>query len=97
MPHVNVKTEVESNHGWEFEVEITDRDDLYQYTVTLNWSDYDLWSRGQVSPEKIVYAVFAFLLDNEPASMIMSKFDCAITRRYFPEIDQQISKYINQE
>ena len=90
MTQINVKTENESPRGWAFAVELTDNGTTHQYDVTLSWSDYDLWSHGRVAPERVVKAAFEFLLDNEPASAIMSKFDCAVIRRYFPEVDSEL-------
>lgn len=94
---VIVQTEMELARGWEFEVDVPEGEHTHQFKVKLSWSDYDLWSRGQVSPEKVVMAVFAFLIDREPVSMIFSKFDCAVVRRYFPEVDEKIGDYVHKQ
>jgi len=47
---------------------------------------------GRVAPEKVVDAAFRFLLDREPASSILENFDCAVIRRYFPEVDRELPK-----
>ena len=35
-------------------------------------------------------AVFEFLLKKEPASSILTDFDCSVIRRYFPEVDREL-------
>ena len=89
MTRILIKTETEKNNGWDFEVEVQDAD-VHHHHVSLNWSDYDLWSRGKVAPEKVVKAVFRFLLEREPAETIFKRFDCAVVRRYFPEVDKTL-------
>ena len=94
MARIDVKTEEDSPRGWAFEVEVEDGGRTRAYAVTLSWSDYDLWSHGQVAPERVVRAAFEFLLRREPAGSILSRFDCALIRRYFPEVDQELSKLL---
>lgn len=90
MADISVKTESDSGRGWTFQVEIDDDGRPHAYEVTLNWSDYDLWSRGQVAPERVIQAAMQFLLEREPATAILPRFDCAIIRRYFPEVDKTL-------
>ncbi|MEX2671343.1 MAG: hypothetical protein WD294_04445 [Phycisphaeraceae bacterium] len=90
MADITVKTESDSSRGWTFHVEIDDDGRTHAYDVTLSWSDYDLWSRGQVAPERVVQAAMNFLLEREPATAILPRFDCAIIRRYFPEVDKTL-------
>ncbi len=90
MAEIDVKTETDSSRGWRFTVEVNDDGRTHEYTVDLSWSDYDHWSHGRVAPEKVVHHAFRFLLQREPASAILSKFDCAVIRRYFPEVDREL-------
>jgi spore germination protein YaaH len=92
MADIRVKTETDSSRGWTFAVELADGGRTRDYTVTLSWSDYDHWSHGRVAPERVVQAAFEFLLARESADQIMSQFDCAIIRRYFPEVDSELPK-----
>ena len=94
MARIEVKTEEDSPRGWSFGVELTDEGRRREYSVTLSWSDYDLWSHGQVAPERVVRAAFEFLLSREPADAILSKFDCAVIRRYFPDVDRELPKLL---
>lgn len=90
MAQIEIGTETEGKNQWSYEVRVTENGRPYDYMVTLSWPDYDLWSHGRVAPEKVVRAAFEFLLTKEPASSILSKFDCSLIRRYFPEVDQEL-------
>ena len=90
MPQIEIGTETEGDNHWSYDVTVRDGSQAYTYQVTLSWSDYDLWSHGRVAPERVVRAAFEFLLKNEPPSSILSRFDCAVIRRYFPEVDSEL-------
>ncbi len=95
MDHtINILTEVDNERGWTFTVELSDDGAEHRYTVTLGWRDYDHWSHGRVAPERVVRAVLRFLLERESPAQIMPRFDCAVIRRYFPEVDQALPKLI---
>lgn len=90
MATIDVKSETEGTNHWAYDVGIDDDGDHFDYRVTLSWSDYDLWCRGRVAPEKVVHAAFEYLLARESAASILSKFDCSLIRRYFPEVDKEL-------
>ncbi|MBI1371104.1 MAG: hypothetical protein GC162_20940 [Planctomycetes bacterium] len=94
MANVDVKTEEDTGHGWKFQVAVDEDGRRHDFDVTLNWADYDLWCHGQVSPERVIKAAFAFLLSREPVGAIMRKFDCAVIRRYFPEVDKELKSLL---
>lgn len=90
MTSIDVRTELEGRNQWTYKVRLTADQHCMDYTVRLNWADYDLWSHGRVAPERVVKAVFEFLLKKEPASSILTDFDCSVIRRYFPEVDREL-------
>ena len=94
MPDIQIGIETEGKNHWSYEVTVDDGGERYDYHVTLSWSDYDLWSRGRVAPEKVVRAAFEFLLEREPASSILGRFDCSLIRRYFAEVDRELPKMV---
>lgn len=94
MPTIDIGTETEGPNHWAYEVCVTDNGHKHQYRVTLSWLDYDLWSHGRVAPERVVRAAFEFLLQREPASSILPKFDCSLIRRYFAEVDRELPKLV---
>ena len=93
MADIEILTETEQPNHWAYQVRVFSQGRTHDHHVTLNWSDYDLWCKGRIPPEKVVKAAFAFLLDREEARQILSRFDCSVIRRYFPQVDQQINRY----
>jgi hypothetical protein len=91
MPTVTIGTETEAANHWSYDVQVVDdAGRRHDYRVTLSWSDYDLWSHGRVAPQRVVDAIFRYLLAREPAGEILSKFDCSVVRRYFPQVDRDL-------
>jgi hypothetical protein len=90
MANIDIQSETQLDNGWSYQVTIDDNGSKYHYSVTLNRSDYNLWSPAQVPPAKVIEAAFEFLLEREPASSILSRFDCAVIRRYFPKVDSEL-------
>jgi len=90
MADIEVGQETESDNHWAYDVSVFADGRKHDYRVTLSFQDYDLWSRGRVSPSRVVESAFKFLLKNEPASAIMDKFDCSVIRRYFPQVDEEL-------
>ena len=94
MAEIEIGTETEGEHGWSYEVSVFEGGRTHGFDVTLSFSDYDLWSHGRVPPSRVVEKAFEFLLDNEPPGDILSRFDCSIIRRYFPDVDQDLPKRV---
>lgn len=90
MAEIEIGREQESDNQWRYDVTVFDAGRTHHYDVTLSYADYDLWSHGRVAPSRVVEAAFEFLLDHEPATSIMSRFDCSVIRRYFPQVDEQL-------
>ncbi len=88
MADIEIGQEVEGANHWTYDVSVYDGGQRHRYDVTLSWSDYDHWSGGRVPPAEVVEAAFRFLLEREPATEILAKFDCSVIRRYFAEVDQ---------
>jgi hypothetical protein len=89
--HIGPETDDKARRCWGYEVRVTDdAGGSHDYRVTLSWSDYDLWSHGRIAPEKVVHAVFRYLLQREGPDRILSKFDCGVVRRYFPQVDREL-------
>lgn len=94
MAEIEIGTETEGDSGWTYEVRVFDSGRTHDYEITLSFSDYDLWSHGRVAPSRVVDAVFRFLLQNESATAILSRFDCSLIRRYFPKVDRELPKMV---
>ncbi|MFW6336639.1 MAG: hypothetical protein ACOC3G_05885 [Phycisphaeraceae bacterium] len=92
MAEIEVGTEQETQTHWRYPVKVYDHGKTHEYDVSLSFQDYDLWSHGSLPPSKVVEKAFRFLLSKEPPSAILSKFDCSVIRRYFPEVDAELPK-----
>ena len=47
-----------------------------------------------VPEEELVRASFAFLLDREPATSILTRFSLDVIGRYFPEYTSELRDYL---
>ncbi|HEV8252799.1 MAG TPA: hypothetical protein VGQ66_05395, partial [Candidatus Limnocylindria bacterium] len=54
----------------------------------------DLIERVGADPAAIVRATIAFLLDREPPTSIMDRFDCSVVEGYFPEYETELPRYL---
>ncbi len=87
---VEIGTETEAATHWSYAVRVFSEGRTREHRVTLSFQDYDLWSHGRVAPSRVVEACFVFLLERESAAEILERFDCAVIRRYFPEVDKEL-------
>jgi len=94
MAEIEIGEETDGQNQWAYPVRIFSNGQTHEYQVTLSWADYDLWSRGRVAPSEVVERAFEFLLQREPPTAIMGKFDCSVIRRYFPEVDEELPRMI---
>ena len=63
------------------------------HEVTLNHDTYIKISKNLVTPEKLIYFSFVFLLERESNQSILSKFNLEIVQTYFPEYSNEIKNY----
>ena len=63
------------------------------HEVTLNQDAYIRISKNLVTPEKLIYLSFVFLLERESNLSILSKFNLEIIQIYFPEYSNEIKNY----
>jgi hypothetical protein len=75
-----------------FSVRVTDAGSESSYTVTLSGADWERLGQGYPSPESLVEASFAFLLEREPKEQILASFDLTDISQYFPDFERSISK-----
>jgi hypothetical protein len=78
--------------GWVCEVEVEDQGERTRHTVMVSASDLRRWGRGEdgAAVEDLVRRSFDFLLEREPPSAILRRFDLSVIERYFPDYDQQL-------
>jgi hypothetical protein len=74
-----------------YEAEVTHQGEHYSYRVSV---PDDLVERTSAEPAAIVRATVAFLLDREPPTSIMERFDCSVVSGYFPEYEAELPRYL---
>jgi hypothetical protein len=74
-----------------YEAEVTQQGGRYAYLVSV---PDDLVERTGADPATIVRATLAFLLDREPPTSIMARFDCSVVSGFFPEYEAELASYL---
>lgn len=89
------RIKVESIGGppnYEFQVLVAEGGTRTRHQVRLKKQDYDRYVAHRpdtfIAPEQVVETAFRFLLEREPQSAIMSKFDVRVISKYFPEFER---------
>jgi hypothetical protein len=72
--------------GYRCTVDVADASGTSHHVVRVSGKDFQRWGRGR-SAEELVRDSFAFLLEREPKESILTDFDLALIRRYFPDYD----------
>lgn len=62
------------------------------HTVKLTDDYYRKLTAGKVSPQTLIEKSFEFLLEREPNSSILLRFDLPLIQRYFPEYEKTLTK-----
>lgn len=80
------RIEVEALGGERFRVRVRGAEQT-GHEVTARAADVQRYG-GDVAAEALIEASFAFLLEREPASAILRRFELPVIERYFPEYPQ---------
>jgi len=80
--------------GWVCDVQVEARGESSRHSVTVSAAELARWGGGEdeAAVEDLVRRSFDFLLEREPPSSILRRFDLSVIQRYFPEYDQQMSR-----
>jgi len=91
MAQVTVEEETEEPRGWRFRIRIEgDETPAGAVDLRLDWSDYDLWSRGRTPPSRVAAALVEFLLARAGEKGLRRSFDAARVRREHPDVDESL-------
>ena len=79
--------------GWQCEASVDDGGTSGRHVVTVAAEDADRLAAAhdQRGVERLVDETFAFLLEREPRSSILTTFDLTVVSRYFPDYDAEIA------
>jgi hypothetical protein len=86
---VEIVTQAIDGKGWQADVTVDSQRYSYQVTVPD-----DLAERVGADPAAIVRATIAFLLDREPPTSILPRFDCSVVAGYFPDYEAELPRYL---
>jgi hypothetical protein len=73
--------------GWACTVTVGDDPPATSHRVRVSTADLGRYAPPATTPERLVEASFAFLLEREPRESILGEFDLQVISRYFPEYD----------
>jgi len=89
VAEIDVQT-TERDDSYEFRVTVREASSESRHRVTVKKSDYEDLVGGKASPEELVRESFRFLLEREPKESILGSFDLLVINRYFPEYRARI-------
>jgi hypothetical protein len=90
----NYMIEVRHLSGDQYEVTVTDGT-VTIHQVTLKEADRVRLSGADISGDALIAESFRFLLEREPNTSILRKFDLSVIGSYFPEYERDIRKRLS--
>ncbi|HEV3103572.1 MAG TPA: hypothetical protein VG426_14690 [Candidatus Dormibacteraeota bacterium] len=86
---VEVRAEA-TGDAWLCTVSVDHAGQRTRHTVTVRPADIERWANGgkRADVEGLVARSFDFLLEREPPSAILARFDLSVIQSYFPEYDR---------
>ena len=90
-PRITVVCEP-SNGDWTCHVTVGGPGAPTTHDVTLASADLARYAPGASDPVDLVERSFAFLLEREPKTAILRRFDLPVIGRYFPEYEREIRR-----
>ena len=66
-----------------------------QHEVTVTDIAYRHLTSGRITKEELLKLSFKFLLDREPNTSILSKFDITVISQYFPEYKSELFQILS--
>lgn len=93
MSPISITNQKETKDGWEFSVETPSGT---THAVTLTQDYYEELTGVAMSPEKLVWISFSFLLDRESSAEIMDEFNISDIETYFPDFPDVVKRRIQE-
>ena len=92
MEKIEIKKEEQTENGWNFLIEVGDKEDKIKYSVTLDEGYWKKLTDSQYMPGELVRRSFKFLLGREPKESILKEFNLREISRYFSEYEDEMKK-----
>jgi len=77
-----------------FDVVVREGKSETRHHVTMSRAACARLAAGTHTPEQCLEAAFRFLLDREPKESILGRFDVDVIKRYFPEFERELPRYL---
>ena len=90
MPRITVAPHA---NNW-YLVTVREDETATSHKVHLTPEHLARYATPETSPEQLLRASFAFLLQHEPKEFILPSFELSLIEHYFPEYPSQIRKQI---
>ncbi len=91
LPRIEVqRTDVEQFMS-RFTVDVTDGAGTSTHTVTLSGTDWERYGGAFRTPEDLVRASFAFLLQREAKEEILASFDLSRISTFYPGFERSLA------
>ena len=90
---VDVACTGDARSGWTCFVAIRDDATISEHEVRVTQADLARLAPTAADPTDLVERSFAFLLEREPPSSILRRFDLPVIGRYFPEYEAAIRRF----
>jgi hypothetical protein len=87
MTKINIGEQKETPTSWEFLVEVEGE----KFLVTVSKDYHQKLTKGKLTAGELVRKSFLFLLEREPVTSILKKFNLKVINQYFPEYEREIS------
>ena len=78
--------------GWTCHVTVSGPGPATSHEVAVRAEDLARLSPGATDPADLVARSFAYLLEREPKTSILRRFDLTVIGRYFPEWERTIRR-----
>lgn len=83
---------VEAGDGWICATTVSDAQGRSEYEVGVGRRDLARLAPGAIDPTDLVRRSFEFMLEREPRTSILTRFELPVIGRYFPEYEQTIRR-----
>lgn len=90
------RIEIHHVDGSTYRITIGDGRDATTHEVTVWPSDIDRYA-PDATPEALLRASFVFLLEREPKTAILRRFELPVIERYFPEYPAVVGQLIDSD
>lgn len=91
---ITVLAETEASRAWEFDIQITSGRDARTIQLRLDWTDYDHWSRGRISPSDVAAGALRCAIVIAGLEVIRDRVDASSLRRLAPGLDERVGDYL---